>query len=125
MSGNGAIATQEIDAHKPFYVESSDLFNGQPAFLLTGDSAFLRTNEVRVKENITAFLVASAQNNPDGYTLWNEYGWLASAREPNGFIVHPWKDGFNTTGIIYDNMDNETLGLNTIFVPGINTATIH
>lgn len=125
VSGNGAIATQDLDAHKPFYVENSDLFNGQPAFLLTGDSAFLRTDEVRVKENLTAFLVASAENNPDGYTLWNEYGWLASAREANGFIVHPWKDGFNTTGIIYDNMNNETLGLNTTFVPGINTATIH
>lgn len=125
VSGNNATASQPISEQQPFYVESSELFNGMPAILLTGDSAFLRTTEVPVKENIASFLVASAENNPEGYTLWNEHGWLASAREPNGFIVHPWKDGFNTTGIIYDNMNNETIGLNTIFVPSINTATIH
>jgi len=125
VRSTGPIATQENTDEQPIYVASTPLFNGKPAIQFIGENDYLRTNEVAVKENITSFLVASAQNNPDSYTLWNEYGWLASAREANGFIVHPWKDAFHTTGIIYDNENNETNGLNTIFVPGINTATIH
>ncbi len=25
-----------------------------------------------------------------GTSTWNTYGWIASARGPNGFIIHPW-----------------------------------
>ncbi|MFK7757421.1 MAG: T9SS type A sorting domain-containing protein [Flavobacteriales bacterium] len=125
VSGNNAIATQNISAQRPFYVPNSDLFNGMPAIQLTADSAFLRTSDIVVKENVAAFAVASAELFPNGFTFWNEYGWIASGRGPNGFLIHPWKDAFHTTGIIYDNANNETIGLNTVFVPGINTATIH
>ena len=125
VTGNGSIAMQDNPSAQPLYLESSDLFNGQPAILFTEDSTFLRTNEVSITEDIAAFCVASAENNPNAYTLWNEHGWLASAREPNGFIIHPWKDAFKVTGMIYDNQENETQGLNTIFVPSINSATIH
>ena len=33
-----------------------------------------------------ATVLVVAQSNT---TNWNEYGWLASARGPNGFIIHP------------------------------------
>ena len=125
VSGNGVLALQSETENQPTYVASSSLFNGNPAFILNGESSFLRSTEARVKEDITAFAIVSAENNPSGFTLWNEHGWIASAREPNGFIIHPWKDAFHVTGIIYDNEENEVNGLNTIFVPGINTATIH
>ncbi len=125
VSGNSIVAVQNNSDQQPEYVASSELFNGFPAIRFVGDNDFLRTSEVTVKENITSFLVASAQNNPDGFTEWNASGWLASAREPNGFIVHPWEGAFNATGIILDNNGEQTVGLNTIFVPGIGAATIH
>jgi|GEM_PF-5961321 len=40
-------------------------------------------------------------------------------------MIHPWRDAFKVTGMIFDNEQNETQGLNTIFVPSINSATIH
>jgi hypothetical protein len=39
---------------------------------------------------------------------WNDHGWFASAREPNGYLMHPWKNSSQYSAEVYDLDDNSS-----------------
>ncbi len=78
LSGAGNHALQPTTASCPRY--GTDAVGGFLNFTLNG---FFTTSPT-LSPDATVLVVAQS-NTP----TWNNYGWLASARGPNGFIVHP------------------------------------
>ncbi len=78
LSGTGNHALQPTTASCPTY--GTDAVGGFLNFTLNG---FFTTSPTL---SPAATVLVVAQSNT---STWNTWGWLASARGPNGFIVHP------------------------------------
>ena len=78
LSGTGNHAVQPTTGSCPTY--GTDAVGGFLNFSLNG---FFTTSPT-LSPDATVLVVAQSNTS-----TWNNYGWLASARGPNGFIVHP------------------------------------
>ncbi len=79
QSGVANHATQATTSQCPKY--GSDSLGGFLEFTANG----WVTTSPRLSPDASVFVVAESSTDP-----WNNYGWLASARGANGFIIHPW-----------------------------------
>ncbi len=78
LSGTGNHAVQPTTASCATY--GTDAVGGFLNFTLNG---FFNTSPT-LSPDATVLVVAQSNTS-----TWNNYGWLASARGPNGFILHP------------------------------------
>ena len=99
LSGNVLSALQnDLEAHP---VVQSDAINGRPALTFDGVNDCVVASVVPMHREISAFTVAKGAE-----VAWNEHGWLGSARDANGFILHPWKDQSSFQSVVIDNEGN-------------------
>jgi hypothetical protein len=54
-----------------------------------------------------------------GNATWNTYGWLASARGSNGFIIHPYQSSTTWSAVIY----NSGGGFTEVIAPAVSNIT--
>jgi Concanavalin A-like lectin/glucanases superfamily len=94
-SGNGNNGT--VNGATP----TTDRFgNGNSAYSFDGINDSV-TGSVPVSSSVTVSLWAKSAT-----AVWNANGFLASSRDPNGFIIHPTAGGTKWTGYIVDNSGN-------------------
>lgn len=98
-SGNIVSAFQDIGAAGPTQV--LDGINGQPAVAFDGEDDCIIAPAVELSRSISAFSVVQGANN-----AWNDHGWIASARQSNGFILHPWKNQSSYQSVVIDDAGN-------------------
>ena len=101
LSGNGLIALQDTLDDRPTLRLGEAGINGRPAIEFNGENEFLIGRDIPSSVDLSVFSIARGSG-----TQWNDHGWIASARQPNGFILHPWKESslFNAT-VIDENQD--------------------
>ncbi|MGD9792305.1 MAG: type II secretion system protein [Acidimicrobiia bacterium] len=112
-SGVGNHATQATLAQCPVY--GSDAAGGYLNFTANG----WLSNSPTLSPDASVFVVA--QSNTATY---NTYGWVASARGPNGFILHPWVGG-NSYGAFTMNSGGTYFGAGSTNVTNLTAPTIY
>lgn len=71
------------------------------ALSFDGIDDYARVNNVSVGQSITVLVWAKSSTS-----LWNTYGWIASSRVANGFIIHANQDSKAWSGYIVDSAGN-------------------
>lgn len=84
--GRNISAIQNNPEKQPILLPNEEGLNGFPALRFNGESTALISNDLVSSTDISVFAVAKGADSQ-----WNEHGWIASARNPNGFLIHPWK----------------------------------
>ena len=98
-SGNIVSAFQNDAEAGPLQV--MDGINGRPSVVFDGENDCVVAPAVELSRSISAFSVVQGAEN-----AWNDHGWIASARESNGFILHPWKDQSSYQSVVIDEAGN-------------------
>ncbi len=88
QSGNNSPASQGSVNQRPTWVASNGVFT-RPGIQFDGDDDFLQMNGVISGRSTSAYCVVETDS-----ILFNDYGWFASARMPNGYLLHPWKNDY-------------------------------
>ncbi len=99
LSGNFNSASQENEDATP--LATADGLNGHPALKFDGENDCVIAPTVEMKRDISAFSIARGAE-----TAWNDHGWIASARQENGFILHPWKNQSSYQSVVIDSEGN-------------------
>jgi photosystem II stability/assembly factor-like uncharacterized protein len=99
LSGNILSADQDDSEANP--LRESNAMNGREALSFDGLDDCVVASVVPMHREISAFTVAKGVD-----VSWNEHGWLGSAREDNGFILHPWKDQSSYQSVVIDDNGN-------------------
>lgn len=91
---------------------------GEPGALLSDDDPAVRWNPN--DDSGQDYATVTGLPISDSFTVelwgksatekWNVFGWLASAREANGFIVHPDEDRYGNTGTSWDGYVHDSSG---------------
>lgn len=84
QAGIGASAVAILENTRPTVV-LDDLGNRMLQFDGVNDK--LITNSIFTGRSSAAYTLVATDS-----IAFNEHGWFASARQPNGFLLHPWKD---------------------------------
>lgn len=97
--GNTLFAAQDDAEMRPTLLGAAEGINGMPAIEFNGINNALIAENIPSSSNLSVFSVVQGAE-----PLWNDHGWIASARQPNGFLIHPWR---NTSLLNVSVLDNE------------------
>ena len=113
--GSGPNATQGVDSLMPRLFAGEDGINGYSTIHFDGDNDFISAEGVLPGQNLTVVTLASADN-----TVFQDNGWFASSRGPNGFVIHPWQDDDFPfySPLVYDAEGNIAEGTKQYLVDG-------
>jgi len=96
-------AIQTSTSRKPELRTGENGINGNPALKFDGENDWLSLEQVVPGRSISGYMMV------EGDTIeWNEHGWFASARVPNGYLMHPWKNSSQYSAEVYDLDDNSS-----------------
>lgn len=87
QSGNGHEAVQEDISGMPELHVGQEGINGFAALAIDGVDDVLVITDLPSPANPSIFAVAQGTD-----VNFTEHGWIASSRQPNGYVLHPWKD---------------------------------
>jgi hypothetical protein len=96
QSGNNNSALQGSVNQRPTFVANNGLYS-RPGIQFDGDNDFLQMNGVLGGRSTSAYCVVETDS-----ILFNDHGWFASARVPNGYLLHPWKNDYYYHGEVLD-----------------------
>ena len=105
QSGNGKSAVVMNDAQPMTYRDGFQGINGFPALSFNGVDQCLRAEDIETARDFAFYTLVQAEGEE-----YNEHGWIASAREANGFMIHPWKDSNEVSANAYNNGGGENMG---------------
>lgn len=88
QSGNNSPASQGSVNQRPTFVANNGVHT-RPGIQFDGDNDFLQMNDVLGGRSTSAYCVVETDS-----ILFNDHGWFASARVPNGYLLHPWKNDY-------------------------------
>lgn len=88
QSGNNNSASQGSVNQRPTLVAANGVYT-RPGIQFDGDNDFLQLNGVLGGRSTSAYCVVETDS-----ILFNDHGWFASARVPNGYLLHPWKNDY-------------------------------
>jgi hypothetical protein len=88
QSGNNSSASQGSINQRPTWVANNGVYT-RPGIQFDGDNDFLQMNGVIGGRSTSAYCVVETDS-----ILFNDHGWFASARMPNGYLLHPWKNDY-------------------------------
>lgn len=96
QSGNNNSASQGSINQRPTFVENNGVHT-RAGIQFDGDNDFLQMNGVLGGRSTSAYCVVETDS-----ILFNDHGWFASARVPNGYLLHPWKNDYYYHGEVLD-----------------------
>lgn len=96
QSGNNSPASQGSVNQRPTFVANDGVYT-RPGIQFDGENDFLQMNEVIGGRSTSAYCVVETDS-----ILFNDHGWFASARVPNGYLLHPWKNDYYYHGEVLD-----------------------
>lgn len=88
QSGNNNSASQGSVNQRPTFIESNGVYT-RPGIQFDGDNDFFQMDNVLGGRSTSAYCVVETDS-----ILFNDHGWFASARVPNGYLLHPWKNDY-------------------------------
>jgi hypothetical protein len=88
QSGNNNSASQGSVNQRPTFVANNGVYT-RPGIQFDGDNDFLEMNDIIGGRSSSAYCVVETDS-----ILFNDHGWFASARVPNGYLLHPWKNDY-------------------------------
>lgn len=88
QSGNNNSASQGGVNQRPTFVSNNGVYT-RAGIQFDGDNDFLQLNGVLGGRSSSAYCVVETDS-----ILFNDHGWFASARVPNGYLLHPWKNDY-------------------------------
>jgi hypothetical protein len=100
---NEYVAMQTTDSRKPELWTAENGINGNPALKFDGDNDWLSLEQVVPGRSISGYMMVEGDS-----IEWNDHGWFASSREPNGYLMHPWKSSSQYSVEMYDLDDNSS-----------------
>jgi hypothetical protein len=108
IGNSGYSATQAAGDQRPLLVESG--INGYPALQFDGENDLLQMTNVLPGRSISAFIMVETDS-----IRFNDHGWFASARVPNGYLMHPWKNDYYYHNEVLD-LDQQYSGINSFYI---------
>lgn len=99
LSGSLLTASQSESDAMPTW--SADGINGKPSLLFDGENDCVIAPAIPMHQDISVFSMVKGAD-----MAWNDHGWIASARDDNGFILHPWKDQSAYQSVVIDSEGN-------------------
>jgi len=100
-------ASQGNATQRPTYVALNGV-GSRPALQFDGDNDFLQLTDVLAGRSTSAYVVVETDS-----IGFNDHGWFASARVPNGYLLHPWKNDYYYHSEVLDL--NETYSSSPIY----------
>lgn len=96
LMGGDLFAVQDTLDDRPTL--RTNAINGFPAVEFNGENEFLIGHDFPSTVDLSVFSIAKGTE-----VNWNDHGWIASARVPNGFLIHPWRNQSLLSVNIYNN----------------------
>ncbi len=96
QSGNNNSASQGNVNQRPTFIENNGVHT-RAGIQFDGDNDFLQMDDVLGGRSSSAYCVVETDS-----ILFNDHGWFASARVPNGYLLHPWKNDYYYHGEVLD-----------------------
>ncbi len=87
LSGNSISAIQNTNTERPLLVENENGINGRPALYFDGEDDNVQITQLVPGRSISGYIMVDTDS-----IAFNDHGWFASARQPNGYLMHPWKN---------------------------------
>jgi photosystem II stability/assembly factor-like uncharacterized protein len=87
LSGNSITAIQNTNEERPLLVENEEGINGRPALYFDGDNDNVQIDQLVPGRSLSGYIMVETDS-----IAFNDHGWFASARQPNGYLMHPWKN---------------------------------
>lgn len=103
--GAGPDALQTETTARPTFNNDAGGINGMPVLHFDGEDDFLLAEDVLPGANLSMFSVVEGDE-----INFNTHGWMASARQPNGFVIHPWENEPRFSAMVIDLEDNYANG---------------
>lgn len=101
--GENLQAWLQLDGLRPELALADSGISQKPAVYFRDTLTYLLATDIPVSRDIAVFGVYEVKG-----PQFNEHGWFASARENNGFLLHPWKESTNFSGHVYNAENQET-----------------
>jgi photosystem II stability/assembly factor-like uncharacterized protein len=117
IGNSGYAATQNEPDRRP--VLNNNGINGYPAMEFDGENDVLQLNDVIPGRSISAFIMVETDS-----IKFNDHGWFASSRVPNGYLMHPWKNDFYYHNEVLD-LDQEYSGTNSFYIGDASAPHIY
>jgi hypothetical protein len=95
VSGNGFVFTAPVPTTRPTVVMDA---LGNPSLQFDGVNDKISSPTVFTGRSTSAYILVDTDS-----IAFNDHGWFASAREPNGYLLHPWKEESQYHAEVIDN----------------------
>lgn len=115
--GSDNVAIQNSTDNMPELLESG--ISGRPAISFDGGNDLLQMNDVVPGRSISAFIMVETDS-----IKFNEHGWFASSRMPNGYLMHPWKNDFYYHNEVAD-IEGNFSGINSFYIGDASAPHIY
>jgi hypothetical protein len=108
--GNGNVALENENNRMPALMLDENGIGGRTAIAFDGDDDRLVAEDIPSGRSMSAYCIAECPE-----ISFNEHGWFASARMPNGYLLHPWKNEEQFHAEVLDNNEGYS-GTNTFYI---------
>lgn len=117
IGNSGYSAIQSTSDQRPSLVAEG--IHGYPAIQFDGENDMLQMTDVIPGRSISAFIMVETDS-----IKFNDHGWFASARVPNGYLMHPWKNDYHYHNEVLD-LDQEYSGINSFYIGDASAPHIY
>lgn len=107
---NGGVALENETDRMPALLTEENGISGRAAIAFDGQNDRLVASDIPSGRSMSAYCIAECPE-----ISFNEHGWFASSRMPNGYLLHPWKNEEQFHAEVLDNNEGYS-GINTLYI---------
>ncbi len=119
INGGDFFAVQNNASKRPSLATEQEGISGQRALSFDGIDDVISMYNVVPGRSISAFVMVETDT-----IKFNEHGWFASSRQPNGYLMHPWKDDFTYHNEVID-VNGDYSGTNSFYIGDASAPHIY
>lgn len=119
LMGSGESAIQNQQDFMPQLATGTEGISGEPAISFDGENDVLTMFDVVPGRSISAFVIVETDT-----IKFNEHGWFASSRMPNGYLMHPWKNDYYYHNEVVD-ANGDYSGINSFYIADASAPHIY
>ncbi len=119
INGSDYFAVQNNPLKMPELVSGTEGISGQKALEFDGEDDVISLYDVVPGRSISAFVMVETDT-----IKFNDHGWFASSRQPNGYLMHPWKNDFTYHNEVID-VNGDYSGTNSFYIGDASAPHIY
>jgi photosystem II stability/assembly factor-like uncharacterized protein len=119
IMGTAYSADQNEAARRPLSVSGNEGISGRAAVSFDGENDVLKLTNVIPGRSISAFVMVETDT-----IKFNDHGWFASSRQPNGYLMHPWRNDYDYHNEVLD-LDGNYSGINSFYIGDASAPHIY